>query len=60
MVKEERKGLRRRPMEATVLEGEIGKCRIENKSRLGFAWRDFESVITRQGKRQKETLTVRR
>ena len=33
--KEERKHLRRMPMEATALEGGIGKCQIENKSRLG-------------------------
>ena len=35
MVKEERKGLRRRPMEASALEGGIGKCQIENKFRVG-------------------------
>lgn len=37
-------------MEATALEGGIGKCQIENKSRLGKRL-FLESVITRQGKR---------
>lgn len=36
MVKEERKGLRRRPMEATVLEGEIGEVSNRKQIEIGI------------------------